>query len=70
MSKVTFKLEKVEDNTGTPVDTLVKYVEGKEGEPWINIQELDKLFDTCVARWSSNWDLEKVLTAIREAEFD
>lgn len=71
---VYFKLEKiVDDKTGTPIDTLVKYIEenGKvTSEPWIDVISLDQFFDACVSRWGSNWDLNKVRTAILESEIN
>lgn len=77
METIYFKLEKVADSTGTPVDTLVKYTQRHEygptdpfKEPWCTVQELDKLFEACSQRWGSNWDLNKVITAIGECEFD
>ena len=73
MGKVNFKLEKRPDeNTGVEVDTLIKCEISAEGtemeETWGNVTEFNQLFDTCVARWGSNWDLNKVMTAIRESD--
>lgn len=72
---VTFELRKIPDEgTGTPVDTLVKVSKKDalpaEEETWCNVQELNALFNTCCERWGDNWDLNKVMTAIRECEFD
>lgn len=75
---VRFALEKVDNSLGIPVDTVVKYTDRPvsigdtqvpEREEWCNVMELDRLFDACVAKWGSNWDLEKVITAVREADF-
>jgi len=66
-----FVLEKIKDqNTGTEVDTLVKIADDGSRDEWCNVQDLDSLFDACVNRWGSNWDLNKVRTAIAECEFD
>lgn len=69
-----FKLEKRCDDNGQMLDTIVKYTlkEGEEEqeEKWCTIVELDQLFDACVKRWGSNWDLEKLKTAVVECEFD
>lgn len=69
-----FNLEKVKNHLGIELDTLVKYehTEGKElvREEWCNVMDLDQIFNACVERWGSNWDLNKVITAIKEADFD
>lgn len=72
---VQFKLERIEDTNGQPTDTLVKYSqpginEPVEREEWCTVPELDRLFAACVQRWSGNWDLEKVIIAIRESPID
>lgn len=65
-----FKLEeRAEEHTGVPVPTLVKYDNGTE-EPWCTVLDLDRLFCACANRWGSNWNLEKVVQAINECEFD
>lgn len=74
--KIYFKLEKVADeNTGQEIDSVVQYKEQKEGEApirdvWCSVVDLDRLFSTCVDRWGSNWNLEKVCIAIRESEIE
>jgi len=65
-----FELRKVKDGLGYEVDTLVKVEDDGKEDLWCNVRELDVLFSTCVRRWGSNWDLEKVCTAVREADFD
>lgn len=76
MFKVSFALEKrADENTGVEVDTLVKYTENENGikdsgEPWGNVMEFDRLFDVCSRRWPRGWDLNKVMTAIQECDFD
>lgn len=74
--KTYFKLVKEPDGTtGTPVDTLFRCIEEDDGklevEPWCTVIELDTLFQACSNRWGNgNWDLNKVMTAIKECEFD
>jgi hypothetical protein len=74
--RVYFKLEKVLDSTGQEIDTLVKYTQDNpdaapdSGEEWCTVQDLDRLFETCTTRWPVGWDLEKVMTAVRECDFD
>lgn len=75
MSKVRFALEKrADENTGVEVDTLMKYTDHEngtgEGEPWGNVIEFNRLFDVCSRRWPAGWDLEKVITAVQESDFD
>lgn len=66
----SFAVKKMRDDNGQVLDSVVKtHDDGKE-EVWCSIIDLDRLFDTCVARWGNNWDLEKVLTAIRGARFN
>ncbi len=65
-----FELRKVRDHLGTEIDTLFKIEDTGLEEAWCSVRELDYLFATCVKRWGSNWDLEKVTQAIRECEFD
>ena len=67
---ISFKLEDIKNKSGIPVPTVVKYEEGKPSEEWVNVEDLDTLFDTCVDRWGNNWDLNKIMTAIRETEVD
>lgn len=73
---IKFVLEKREDpSTGIPVDTLLKQTVDADGkvsneEPWGSVIDFDKLFNTCVKKWGSNWDLDKVCTAINEADFN
>lgn len=68
---ISFSLEKrPHARTGALLDTIIKREEGKPDDEWCNTQELDELFEACVARWGSNWDLNKVKLAISEAEFD
>lgn len=66
-----FTLEDVKQPaTSVTVPTLVKYHDDGRREEWGNVQDFDQLFDTCVSRWGSNWDLNKVCTAIRECDFN
>ena len=71
MKKITFTLEPIADSNGIEVPTLIKSTEdgGKiDKEPWGNVQEFDRLFETCARKWGSDWDLEKVCVAITESE--
>ncbi len=65
-----FELRKVKDQLGSDIDTLFKIDDTGNEESWCTVRDLDSLFATCVRRWGSNWDLEKINTAIRECEFD
>ena len=75
---VEFKLEKVlNEDTGTEKLSLVKYTPVSSGaatnterEVWFAIEDIDRLFDTCVKRWKDNWDLDKVCVAISESQID
>ncbi len=71
---VRFALEKIEDeNTGQLIESIVqiKEINGKtERDVWCSVLDLDRLFNTCVDRWGSNWNLEKVMTAIRDSEIN
>ncbi len=76
---VRFALEKeTSPRTGALVDAVVKYShpnptlgqEPEEREVWCSVEELDRLFEAASKRWGRNWDLEKVLIAVREADFD
>jgi len=76
MTTTFFKLEKRPDASGRQVDTLVKCVGnpdsvlGAEEEEWCTVNDLDRLFEACARRWPIGWDLEKLITAVRECEFD
>ena len=75
MRKTRFALEKIEDEqTGQTVDTLIKYTKDGDApetsEAWGNVLEYNQLFDACVKRWGDNWDLNKVVAAVIECEFD
>lgn len=66
-----FTLEHRQDETGDIVPTLIKRDElGREIDEWCNVKELDQLFEACVSRWGKNWNLEKVMVAIRESQID
>lgn len=65
-----FELRKVKDGLGYEVDTLVKIGDDGVEDQWCNVRELDILFNTCVRKWKDNWDLDKVCTAVSEADFD
>lgn len=71
-----YALEKVEDKAGQMLDTLVKFTledapaAVEQREELTSVQDLDRLFDACSARWPVGWDLEKLLTCIKECEFD
>jgi hypothetical protein len=72
---VSFALEKEpKEGTGTLVDSVVKYTADEVGkterEVWCSVDDLDSLFAACVDRWGKNWNLEKVVTAIKESEID
>jgi hypothetical protein len=56
--------------TGTPLPTVVKKEDGAPDDEWCTIQDLDELFEACVTRWGTNWDLNKVKMAVAEAEFN
>jgi hypothetical protein len=60
----------MKDQNGTESDALVKIEDSGTEDVWCTVQDLDTLFDTCVKRWGSNWDLNKVCTAITECDFD
>lgn len=78
--KISFAIENVtEENTGQELDAVVKtskHIEEFEGEvlppdikeTWCTILELDSLFNKCVKKWGSNWNLEKVMVAIDDSE--
>lgn len=66
---ITFKLEDKENGVGIAVPTLIK-CQGTDQEEWCNVEDLDQLFNTCVQRWGKNWNLEKVLTAVKESEIN
>jgi len=72
--QMEFKLEKVpDDNTGQLLDSIVQYkTEGGQTvrDVWCSVMELDRLFSACVDRWGGNWNLEKVIIAIRESDID
>lgn len=74
MAEARFVLEKVRDRNDDLKQTIVKITtddKGKEErEEWTTIADLDRLFDACTARWPRGWDLEKLLTCVRECEFD
>lgn len=68
---INFSLEKRPDyQTGEDKLTLVKKEDGKPDDEWCTIDDLNQLFDSCVARWGSNWNLEKVKVAITESQID
>lgn len=70
-NSVRFALEKRPlASTGIEVDTLVKYAPGQDPEEWCNVLELDELFEVCTRRWPRGWDLGKLMTAVRECDFD
>lgn len=50
--------------------TLTKTSINGEKDDWGTVQDFDNLFDACVSRWGSNWNLEKVVAAIHESELD
>lgn len=62
----TFALEKKNG-----VDTVVCKIEGKEDDDWCSVDDLDRLFEACSKRWSRyGWDLNKLIAAINECDFD
>lgn len=74
---VKFKLEKVEnDRTGALEDALIKETTDASGvvldsEQWCTVNELDRLFEACSRRWATNgWDLEKLMVAVNECDFE
>lgn len=68
---VTFVVQKMTDDNGQTTDHLVKKVEGQPDESWGSISEFDRLFNACSTRWSKHgWDLNKLITAVNECEFD
>lgn len=79
MPKISFAVEKVNhETTGQELDAIVKTtvteVEGAatkiEKETWTTIIDLDRLFDKCVKKWGSNWNLEKLMAAIDDSEIE
>lgn len=70
MNNITFKMEDISNPQGIVIPTIVKYIDDSNREEWCNVDDLDKLFDACVQRWGSNWDLNKVLEAVHDCEFD
>jgi hypothetical protein len=68
---VTFALEKKADKNGQVQDTLVRKEDGKPDEDWGTVNDFDRLFAACSQRWAEyGWDLEKLITAVRECQFD
>lgn len=71
---ISFKLEKVpNENTGQEIDSVVQYKQDEKGgaperDVWCSVVDLDRLFTACVDRWGKNWNLEKLMIAIRESE--
>lgn len=76
---ISFAVEEITDEkTGQKLNAIVKTVTSAQvpGEPpvaeekevWCTILDLDRLFDKCVKKWGSNWNLEKVLAAIDDSE--
>lgn len=66
-----FALEDRLDKVGVMVPTLVKYDDlDPAGEEWGNVQDFDRLFDACVARWGRDWDLDKLIATISETQID
>lgn len=65
-----YVIEKIaNDETGVMEDCVVEHDRGNK-DILCTILELNKLFDACTDRWGREWDLNKVITAIRECEFD
>lgn len=63
-------LEKTLDDQGNMIPTLIKIHEDGRRERMGNVDEFDELFAVCEERWDSNWDLPKLLVAIRESQID
>lgn len=59
-----FTLEKKKGSFGE----LFKTRDDGTKEAWGTIEDFDRLFDECVKKWGNNWDLNKVLIAIKESE--
>lgn len=69
MSKVTFAVEKIEDeDTGQTLDAVVKTAADGTKDTWCTILDLDKLFGACVKKWEGNWNLDKVIAAIEDSD--
>ncbi len=75
MNKVSFALENIIDEaTGQNLQAVVKTTRAEgandqeEKETWCTILDLDRLFDTCVKQWGSNWNLDKVCSAIQHTD--
>lgn len=71
---VSFALEEIiDERTGQRLQAVVK-TETFEGtqtpvkETWCTILDLDRLFDACAQKWGANWNLDKVIEAIRGSE--
>ncbi len=73
---IRFSLEKIADgNTGGMIDNLVKHTMDdaaaeETSEVWCSVQDLDILFSACTERWGDNWDLNKLVVAIKESQID
>jgi hypothetical protein len=71
---IKFILKKTTNSVGAEIDALFKQTTDEKGvmteEEWTNVSDLDLLFDTCTRKWPRGWDLEKLLTCIRECDFE
>lgn len=73
---IEFKLEQeANPKTGSAQTALVKYADQEGGkdrsrEVWCTVDDINYLFDTCARRWGTNWDLDKVCTAVRDTEIE
>lgn len=79
MPKISFAVEKVtHETTGQELDAIVKTTTTEfvdrapevQKETWTTIIDLDRLFDCCVKKWGSNWNLEKVMAAVSDSEIE
>ena len=71
-----FILEFKTDPTGKDVKCLYKLTLDKNSkevlhkEAWGDMEDFDDLFEACFERWDTQWDLNKVITAIKESDID
>ncbi len=66
-----FTLDKIDNGNGTEVATLVCHDDGKDPEPWGNVDDFDRLFNACSKRWPAlGWDIDKLIACVNECEFE
>ncbi len=70
MNIIDFKLEKGFADSYTLVKVMKDDLNNEVRDELCTTLDLDQLFDVCVKRWGNNWNLEKVMVAIKESEID